>query len=84
MTSAQTLTLTLTRTLFDSLTSAQVIHKEGVLKLSAKEIHSFDSMSAFAVLLRPLVRSGRDSMLVEYIGRTYRVYLLLLPSLLSV
>jgi hypothetical protein len=30
----------------------EVIHKEGVLKLTAKELHSFDSMSAFAVLLR--------------------------------
>ena len=30
----------------------EVIHKEGVLKLTAKELHSFDSMSAFAVMLR--------------------------------
>ena len=30
----------------------EVIHKEGVLKLTAKELHSFDSMSAFACLLK--------------------------------
>ena len=30
----------------------EVIHKEGVLKLTAKELHSFDSVAAFAALLR--------------------------------
>ena len=34
------------------ITHLQVVHKEGVLKLTAKELHSFDSMSAFAVMLR--------------------------------
>jgi hypothetical protein len=38
--------------LFRWLAPSQVIHKEGVLKLTAKELHSFDSMSAFAVMLR--------------------------------
>ena len=45
----------------------ELVHKEGVLKLTAKELHSFDSVAAFAALLR----------------HTRKVFALLTPELLT-
>ena len=59
----------------------EVVHKEGVLKLTAKELHSFDSMAAFACLLRRCFKAtalelgdGKTELNAEWLPQLARRY----------